>query len=312
VDELPLKRIFLTGHEGFVGRTLRSWLGRPGQAARSYEIVLPLRCYDLRDQASLEQSIPAATLDCVVHLAAQSFVPESFRDPRHTYEVNFLGTLNLLRALQSGGYKGRFLYVSSADVYGQVDPAEMPVDERLPPRPRSPYGVSKVAAETLCGQWSRTEHLDVVIARPFNHIGPAQSDRFVVSNFARQVAEIKLGLRKPVIEIGDLEVTRDFTDARDVVEAYLMILERGETAEIYNICSGQEFWIRDLLATLLRLAGVDAKVVQEPARMRPAEQKRLRGSYDKLHRRTGWRPSIPLETSLADALAWWENRVRNA
>jgi GDP-4-dehydro-6-deoxy-D-mannose reductase len=304
-----MKRLFLTGHEGFVGQTLRSWLATPGGRARDVEIVLPSARYDLRDPASIAQAIPVAALDCVIHLAAQSFVPESFRDPRRTYEVNFFGTLNLLQTLKNGGFKGRVLYVSSAEVYGQVDPAEMPIDEHRPTRPRSPYGVSKVAAEALCAQWRETEGLDVVVARPFNHIGPAQTDRFVVASFTRQVAEIKLGLRAPLIEIGDVEVTRDFTDARDVVEAYLLLLERGAAGEIYNICSGREFWIRDLLPTLLDLAGVDAQVMPDPARMRPAEQKRLLGSYAKLNRCTGWTPAIELRTSLKDALAWWEKKL---
>lgn len=304
-----MKRLFLTGHDGFVGQTLRSVFRRAPDATQNYEIVLPSCRYDLRDQASIEQAIPVATLDCVIHLAAQSFVPESFRDPRRTYDVNFGGTLNLFQTLERSGFQGRLLYVSSAEVYGQVDPAQMPIDEHRSPRPRSPYGVSKVAAEALCVQWCETGGLDVVIARPFNHIGPGQADRFVVSNFARQVAEIKLGLREPLIEIGDVEVTRDFTDARDVVEAYRLLLERGAGGEIYNICSGREVWIRDLLPTLFELAGVDAKLFQDPARMRPAEQKRLLGSYAKLNRCTDWNPAIELRTSLEDALVWWEKKL---
>jgi GDP-4-dehydro-6-deoxy-D-mannose reductase len=307
-----MKRLFLTGHDGFVGHTLQALIARGDGGARGYEVVLPSCRYDLTDQASIEQALPAAAFDFVIHLAAQSFVPESFRDPRRTYDVNFLGTLNLFRALQDRGFKGRVLYVSSAEVYGQVAAEEMPIREDRPPRPRSPYGVSKVAAEALCGQWHLTEGLDVIIARPFNHIGPGQTDRFVISSFARQVAEIKLGLRNPLIEIGDVEVTRDFTDARDVVEAYLLLLERAATGEIYNICSGREVWIRDLLPTLFALAGVDARLFQDPARMRPAEQKRLLGSCAKLAGCTGWRPAIELETSLTDALAWWEGKLTNA
>lgn len=304
-----MKRLFLTGHEGFVGQTLRSLLAAPGSPVRGFEIIPPTGRYDLRDPASLERALPPEALDCVIHLAAQSFVPESFRDPKRTYDVNFLGTLNLLQALANRGFEGRVLYVSSAEVYGQVDPAEMPIDERRAPRPRSPYGVSKVAAEALCGQWHETEGLDVVVARPFNHIGPGQTDRFVVASFTRQVAEIKLGQRPPVIEIGDIEVTRDFTDARDVIEAYLLLLEHGASGEIYNICSGREVWIRDLLSTLLDLAGVEAEIVRDPARMRPAEQKRLLGSHAKLHRCTGWTPRTELRTSLADALGWWERKL---
>jgi GDP-4-dehydro-6-deoxy-D-mannose reductase len=304
-----MKRLFLTGHEGFVGQTLRSLVVSTVSRARDWEIVAPSARYDLREQTSLERAIPFEGLDAVIHLAAQSFVPESFRDPRHTYEVNFLGTLNLFQALKQGGFKGRVLYVSSAEVYGRVDPAEMPIDESRPPQPRSPYGVSKVAAEALCGQWKQTEGLDVFVARPFNHIGPGQTDRFVVASFARQVAEIKLGLREPVIEIGDVEVTRDFTDARDVVEAYLLLLDQGASGETYNICSGREVWISDLIPTLLDLAGVDARVTQDSARLRPAEQKRLLGSYAKLRRCTGWTPTIELRTSLGDALAWWEKKL---
>jgi GDP-4-dehydro-6-deoxy-D-mannose reductase len=304
-----MKRLFLTGHDGFVGQTLRSWLATPRESVPEFQLVPPQSRYDLTDPASLERALPVEALDFVIHLAAQSFVPESFRDPRRTYEVNFLGTLNLLQALKNCGFRGRVLYVSSAEVYGQVPAAEMPIDESRPPRPRSPYGVSKLAAEALCGQWHLTEGLDVIVARPFNHIGPGQTDRFVVASFTRQVAEIKLGLRPPVIEIGDVEVTRDFTDARDVVEAYLRLLEAGASGETYNICSGREVWVHDLLPTLFELAAVDAQAVADPARMRPAEQKRLLGSYDKLHGSTGWSPTTPLRQSLADALVWWEQRL---
>ncbi len=189
-----MKRLFLTGHEGFVGQTLRTWLAAPHASAPGIELVLPQSRYDLTNPASLERALPDA-FDFVIHLAAQSFVPESFRDPRHTFDVNFMGTLNLFQALKNRGFAGRVLYVSSAEVYGQVPSAEMPIDESRPLEPRSPYGVSKVAAEALCGQWGRTEGLDVVVVRPFNHIGPGQTDRFVVASFTRQVAEIKLGLR---------------------------------------------------------------------------------------------------------------------
>ncbi|HQR51639.1 MAG TPA: GDP-mannose 4,6-dehydratase [Burkholderiales bacterium] len=304
-----MKRLFLTGHEGFVGQTLRSWLAAAPASAPEIELVPPRSRYDLTDPASLECALPADAFDFVIHLAAQSFVPESFRDPKRTYDVNFTGTLNLFQALKTRGFTGRVLYVSSAEVYGQVPPEQMPIDESRAPQPRSPYGVSKVAAEALCGQWSRTAGLDVVVVRPFNHIGPGQTDRFVVASFTRQVAEIKLGQRPPVIEIGDVEVTRDFTDARDVVEAYLRLLEDGAGGETYNVCSGREVWVRDLLPMLFELAGVEARVAQDPARLRPAEQKRLLGSYEKLQRATSWAPTTPLRTSLADALAWWEHKL---
>jgi GDP-4-dehydro-6-deoxy-D-mannose reductase len=302
-----MKRLFVTGHDGFVGKTVRSLLAS-GQHG-GYEVVLPSCPYDIRDPASIELALSVSDIDCVIHLAAQSFVPESFRAPRHTFEVNLFGTLNLFQSLQRRGFHGRLLYVSSAEVYGLVDPAAMPIAEDRPPRPRSPYGVSKVAAEALCTQWSETEGLDVIIARPFNHVGPGQSERFVVSNFARQIVEIKLGRREPVITTGDVDVTRDVTDARDVVGAYLLLLEHGSRGEVYNICSGEGRWIRDILTLLLELAGVEVGIVQDPDRMRPTDQKQLLGSYEKLERCTGWRPAIPLRESLADTLAYWERKL---
>jgi GDP-4-dehydro-6-deoxy-D-mannose reductase len=302
-----MKRLFLTGHDGFVGHTLRSLLEDGGK--RGYEVVLPSCHYDLRDPVSIERALPSTAPDCVIHLAAQSFVPESFRDPRLTFDVNFVGTLNLFQFLQRQGFRGRLLYVSSAEVYGLVDPAEMPITEERFPSPRSPYGVSKVAAEALCAQWRQTEALDVIVARPFNHIGPGQLERFVVSSFARQLVEIKLGRRKPLIATGDMDVTRDVTDARDVANAYLLLLERGVTGEIYNICSGLEFWIRDILSLLVELVGVEVSIVQDPARMRATDQKRLLGSYEKLKRCTGWQPAIALRQSLADIIALWERQL---
>jgi GDP-4-dehydro-6-deoxy-D-mannose reductase len=307
-----MKRLFLTGHDGFVGRTLRGLLAGRGGDGPEYEVILPTAEYDLRDPASIERAIAGKPLDCVIHLAAQSFVPESFRDPKQTFEVNFIGTLNLFQALQRCEFRGRLLYVSSAEVYGRVEPSEMPIDEAHPLRPRSPYGVSKMAAEALCDQWSQTEALDVMIARPFNHIGPGQSERFVVSSFARQLAEIKLGRRDPVIAVGDVDVTRDVTDARDVVKAYLLLLEHGSTAEVYNVCSGREFWIRDILTMLIDLSGVEARFFQDPAKLRTTDQPRLLGSFDRLHRRTGWIPGIDLRTSLRDTLAQWERDLAGA
>src|SRR5262249_48752052 len=148
----------------------------------------------------------------VIHLAAQSFVPASFAHPLETYEINFLGTYSLLEALKAAGFKGRFLFVGSGDAYGVVRPEDLPIGEEHPLRPRSPYAVSKAAAEALCYQWSRSESFEIVMTRSFNHIGPGQSDRFVVSDFARQVVEIRKGQRRPQISTGDIEVTRDFTD----------------------------------------------------------------------------------------------------
>lgn len=296
-------RILLTGANGFVGTYVQQ------QVACVPFLDSHGASIDLRNAEQVAQGVAAIAPDAVIHLAAQSFVPESFKNPLHTYEVNFLGTLNLLAALKDGGFSGRMLYVGSSDTYGLVDPASLPVVEDAPLRPRNPYAVSKVAAEALCYQWSQTEPFEVVMVRPFNHIGPGQSERFVISDFARQVVEIKGGFRPSLIRVGDIDVTRDFTDVRDVVRAYVLLLERGGNGEVYNVCSGKERSVLSVLESLLRLSGVEAEIVQDAERLRKSEQRRVFGSFAKLHTATGWQPEIPFEQSLKDILTDWEKKL---
>jgi GDP-4-dehydro-6-deoxy-D-mannose reductase len=223
--------------------------------------------------------------------------------------VNFVGTLNLLEALKAVGFNGRFLFVGSGDCYGIVTPEALPIGEVHPLRPRSPYAVSKAAAEALCYQWSQSETMEIVMTRSFNHIGPGQSERFVISDFARQVVEIRKGARAATIRTGDIDVTRDFTDVRDVVRAYLLLLEAGAGGEVYNVCSGSERSIRALLDRLLQLAGVEATIEQDPARLRPSEQRRVFGDPRKLERDTGWTRAYALDTTLEDILNDWEAKL---
>ncbi len=293
-------KLLLTGANGFVGRYVRAALP-----------CIPLPDgLDLRDPAALTAAVASIQPDAVLHLAAQSFVPASFKSPRETFDINLTGTLNLLEALQAAEFRGRMLFVGSGDTYGQVAEAALPVREDHPLRPRNPYAVSKVAAEALCYQWSQTAGFEIVMVRPFNHIGPSQSPRFAIADFARQVTEIRLGRRAPVLQVGDIDVTRDFTDVRDVVRAYSLLLEQGQNGEVYNICSGREYSIRDLLQQLITLAGVEATIEQDPARLRRAEQRRMVASFAALHRDTGWQPAIPMEESLQDLLNDWEKQLR--
>ncbi|MHB1581815.1 MAG: GDP-mannose 4,6-dehydratase [Acidithiobacillus sp.] len=292
-------KLLLTGANGFVGQYVQAALP-----------CVPLPDgLDLRDRAALTAAVAAIQPDTVLHLAAQSFVPASFENPRETFDINFYGTLNLLEALQAAGFKGRMLFVGSGDIYGQVAEAALPVREDHPLHPRNPYAVSKVAAEALCYQWSQTSGFAIVMVRPFNHIGPGQSPRFAIADFARQVTEIRLGRRAPVLQVGDIDVARDFTDVRDVVRAYGLLLERGRNGAVYNVCSGREYDIRDLLQRLIALAGVDARIEQDPARLRRAEQRRMVASFEALHRDTGWQPAIPIEQSLQALLNDWEKQL---
>ncbi|MCY0873078.1 MAG: GDP-mannose 4,6-dehydratase [Acidithiobacillus caldus] len=292
-------KLLLTGANGFVGRYVQAALP-----------CVPLPDgLDLRDRQALSAFVAELRPNAVIHLAAQSFVPAAFENPRETFDINFTGTLNLLEALQASEFHGRMLFVGSGDTYGQVPEADLPVREEHPLRPRNPYAVSKVAAEALCYQWSQTSGFEIVMVRPFNHIGPGQSPRFVLADFARQVMEIRLGRRVPVLQVGDIDVTRDFTDVRDVVRDYGLLLERGRNGEVYNVCSGREYRIRDLLQLLLTLAGVDARIEQDPARLRLAEQRRMVASFAALQRDTGWQPAIPMEQSLQDLLNDWEKTL---
>jgi len=302
-----MKKIFITGLSGFVGRSIQDLVSETNDV----ELCVPKNRLDILDPVALNDYISTQDIDYVIHLAGMSHVPTSFQEPQRAYETNFFGTLNLLNALKQNNFTGRFLYISSGDVYGLVRPEQLPLQESQPLKPRSPYSVSKVAAEMLCYQWSQTEEIDIMIARPFNHIGIGQSDGFAVSAFARQVAEVRLGLRKPTIEVGELSATRDFTDVEDVVSAYFALLQSGQTGEIYNVCSATEQSLAEILKKLLKIANVDAEIVVDPARLRPSEQKRVMGSHDKITSHTGWKPRIPLDESLFKILNDWEVRLTN-
>ena len=302
-----MKKLLVTGLSGFVGQTISQVLDKRSRP----DLVLagPDHEFNVTDAKEVLGVIERSKPDYVVHLAAQSFIPESFSNPKKTYDVNFYGTLRLLEALKSAKFSGRLLFIGSAQVYGLVDTSDLPIKETHPLKPRNPYAVSKLAGEALCYQWSQTEKIDIVMARPFNHIGPGQSERFVVSDFAKQIAEIKLGKKEPVIRVGDLEVTRDFADVRDVVNAYFLLLEHGLNGEVYNVCSGVEYNIREVLEQLQHIGGVRLQVNREGNRSRPSEQRRFVGDFSKLNRCTGWKPEIAFDKSLTDVLNYWERKL---
>ena len=260
---------------------------------------------NVMDTEQLRGAIAARQPDWIIHLAAQSHVPSAWADPAGTLGVNAGGTANLLKAMGDAGFSGRLLYISSADIYGAVSEANLPVTEDAPVAPRNPYATSKVAGEELCRQWARTRPLDVVIARPFNHTGAGQRPDFALPAFAREIAAIKLKRQAPRVLTGDLNVTRDFLDVRDVIAAYLALLEGGTAGETYNVCSGREVHLGDALGMLARMAGVQAEIVTDPARLRPAEQRRMCGSHARITAATGWKPSIDLSDTLNGLLNYW-------
>jgi GDP-4-dehydro-6-deoxy-D-mannose reductase len=308
-------RILVTGANGFVGRHLVRELIRRGSA----EIVagsldgapvagldgrgvrwVPL---DVTSDDSVRSAIRSCRPDRVFHLAGQSSVGQSFEAPLETWEINATGTLRLLEALRRECPRPpRVLMVSSAEVYGGVPEAEQPIPESRPARPLTPYGASKGSAELCAVQFAEMGAVDTVVARSFNHVGPGQDTRFVLPSLARQLTRMREGGAEPVLRVGNLDVRRDILDVRDVVQAYVAIMERGESGLIYNVCSGEARSLRAIVEQLVRLSGTGARIEVDPERFRPADIPVLLGDPSRL-RALGWEARISLDSSLRDVLA---------
>ncbi|MFO7540378.1 MAG: GDP-mannose 4,6-dehydratase [Chloroflexota bacterium] len=314
-------RILITGATGFAGSHLVDQLLAAGhdlfalyhQQTTHQSLIQHERLHDIEgdllDQASLETAVAAARPDLIYHLAGQAYPARSWEMPAQTLAVNSGGTANILQAAVKWG-RPRVVVVTSAEIYGQITPAELPLTEETVPQPRHPYGISKLAAGQLVDLYWQRYQLPVVEARPFNHIGPRQALGFVVPDFASQLAAIKLNQQPPTLSVGNLEAQRDFTDVRDVVRAYRLLAEQGQPGRAYLICSGQPISIHYLLTTLVELADVEVDVTYDSARMRPSDIPCLYGSYARLQQDTGWQPEIHLRQSLADALADWVTRLK--
>ncbi len=313
----------ITGAGGFVGGHLCEYLlehtdwdltgtvfGQPVRTGASTP-RLELRPMDLRARVDVQALVEDAQPDYVFHLAAQSFVPASHSDPWDTLENNVKSQLNLLEALRGSTRETRFLVVGSNEEYGAPRPEELPQTERSPLRPNNPYAVSKIAQDFLGLQYHLAYEISVVRVRPFNHTGPGQSSRFVVPAFASQIARIEAGLQDPVMRVGNLSTSRDFTDVRDVVRAYHLAVTEGEAGEVYNLASGQARSIQSVLDALLSYSEVEIQVERDPDRYRPVDVPVVYGSAEKFYDRTGWKPQIRFEETLRDTLAYWRDQVRN-
>jgi GDP-4-dehydro-6-deoxy-D-mannose reductase len=296
-------RVLITGASGFAGRHVLAavaaaghepvGLGGPHDAAPSL---------DMLDAEAVRETVAASGADAIIHLAGQAFVPPSIAAPLATLAVNATGTAHVLEAVRAAGRPIRTLVVSSAEVYGKQRPERMPLDESVPLRPENPYAASKVAAETYAEVWARLYGLDVVVARPFNHIGPGQDARFVVPSFARQLAEIAAGA-PPLLSVGNLSAQRDFLDVRDVAGAYVALLANGRSGSVYNVCSGHAVAIQEVLRQLITIARVPVEIRDDPDRLRPSDIPVLCGDATKLRAETGWAPQYTLAASLRDIYA---------
>lgn len=313
-------RIFITGATGFAGSHLVSNLVAAGHEvfslvhqATSHQPLLQHKNVhqivgDLLDVASLTTAVSQVQPDTVYHLAGQAYPALSWQKPGLTLAVNSVGTANLLQAVVQYG-RPRVLIVTSAEIYGEIQPADLPITEQTEPNPNHPYGISKWTAGLLVPLYWARYQLPVVEARPFNHIGPHQALGFVVPDFASQLAAICAGQRANRMMVGNLEAMRDFTDVRDVVRAYELLAEKGQPGETYLICSGKPVKIQTILEKLIEIAGVEVMVENDPDRMRPSDTPCLYGSYAKLEAQTGWQPQFDLTQSLVDILDDWAQRV---
>lgn len=309
-------RALITGSGGFAGGHLADHLrARPGLEVfgivRHGESVRDDRTYalDLAEADHVRPVLRDVRPDLVFHLAAQAAVQLSWSQPRETLVTNIVLQLNLLEGILSTGLHPRVLVVGSADEYGIVLPSELPISEHNPLRPNSPYAVSKVAQDMLGYQYFLSHRLHVVRVRPFNHIGPGQSDLFATASFARQIAEIESGQHEPTLQVGNLTPKRDFTDVRDIVRGYRLLVERGLPGEVYNLGSGRSVAMSEVLHTLLGLSRANIQIREDPARMRPADNAELVCDFAKAKTATGWEPRIPLEKTLKDVLNYWRERV---
>ncbi len=316
-------KILITGITGFAGSHLAEYL----LAQEGYEVYGTIRwrsdlvniagikdklrlieC-DTNDAFSVMSLIESIRPAWIFHLAAQSYVHFSWQAPAVTMDTNIIGQVNVLEAVRRYSPETKVQIAGSSEEYGMVNSDEIPIRETNPLRPLSPYAVSKVAQDMMGYQYFRSYGLKIVRTRAFNHTGPRRGAVFATSNFARQIAEIEKGVRRPVIEVGNLDAVRDFSDVRDVVKAYALSLERGEPGDVYNIASGKGHKIGEMLDILLSLSGAKVDIRQDPGRLRPSDVALLIGSHEKFSEATGWQPLTKLEKTLEDLLNYWRQRL---
>lgn len=316
-------RWLITGSRGFVGRHLADFLLNQRSVAHVFGMDRPLAEQPASAESAV-QRVNASLFDipsivsCLeevqpthaVHLAAHSSVAASWERPVEAFLNNTNIFLNLVEAIRLAGIPCRILSVGSSEEYGPRQLEEMPLRESLCPRPTNPYAVARVSQELLSRVYADAYGLDIICTRSFNHVGPDQAEQFVVSSLCKQAVEVLYGYREHVM-VGDLNITRDFIDVRDVVRAYWMILSKGSQARLYNVCSGTGTQLRDLLTLISEVVGIDLNVVVDPGRLRPADNPVIVGDDSRL-RALGFLPQIPLRTSVADQVDTWKRRLAGA
>ena len=300
------RRALVTGASGFVGRVIT-----PALVARGNHVVATSRraddgvvALDITDPKACVDAVAAARPDVLVHLAGMTYLPQVLERPKDSFAVNVMGTRNVLEAVATAAPSCRVLVCSTCSVFGIPDPKDLPLAEDAPLRSMHPYGVQKIGVEVLAEQYREKRGLDVIVTRPFNHAGPGLNRRLSVAFFAGQIVAAERGEREPVLRVGNLDARRDFTDVRDVVRAYLALLDHDAPPPLVHVASGRSIPMGDVLSALCSLSRVDLTVETDPDRLRSLDVPDLVGDASLLERTCGWKPEIPIEETWSRVLAW--------
>lgn len=320
-------KVLITGITGFVGSHLAEYclslpdvkvygtmishhLGNELDRIEHIKDKIELFECDLTNRVAVSRVLEKVKPDKIFHLAAQAFVPTSWKSPEDTLFTNIMAELNIFEVVRELGINPVIQIAGSSEEYGLVYENELPIKENNPLRPLSTYGVSKVAQDELALQYHYSYGLRTVITRAFNHEGPRRGEQFVTSSFAKQIVEIEKEKKEPIIYVGNLEAKRDYSDVRDIVRAYWLATEKCKFGEPYNICSGNARSIKSVLDLLLSFSEVkNIEIKQDPERMRPSDVPVLLGDCSKFKKETGWEPQIPFEKTLEDTLNYWRKKL---
>jgi GDP-4-dehydro-6-deoxy-D-mannose reductase len=324
-----MKKILITGISGFVGGHFVQYLTTHHHDLEIHGISRSKPAWDfvntppelldshffhradLNDIPKIKLFIEEIQPDYILHLAAQSSVAESWKTPVLSFMNNTNIFLNIIDTVRLNDNAARVLSIGSSEQYGIVSEKDLPISEDRPQCPENPYAVARVAQEHLARIYAKGYNLDICCTRSFNHCGPGQTDRFVVSAIVKQFVKVAQGIQEPVINIGNGAIVRDFVDVHDVIEAYNLLLTKGKKGEVYNICSGQGRSILDIVTMLSEMFKMRVEVHQEQSQIRPIDNPRIIGNYQKIQRDLGWKPTIPFKQSLQSIYDYWDMRLRN-
>ena len=313
-----MKKAMIIGAAGFVGNYLMEYLWK--ECNMEVYVTKLLReeisnnnvkeyNLDILDKEAIVSLLFEIRPDYIFHLAAQSSVGLAWKNPCLTIDVNIKGSVNVMDAVRELYYKPRVILIGSGEEYGHINEGESPIKEENMIRPGNIYAATKVCQNMIGNIYAQAYDMELMMVRAFNHIGPTQAPIFVVADFCKQVAEIEKGIREPVMYVGNLEAQRDFTDVRDVVRAYAMLIEKGKSGETYNVGSGHAVSIREILELIISLSHQNIKVEIDPNKLRPVDVPIIEADTTKLRKLTGWEPEITLEQTIKETLNYWRERV---